>query len=238
MRSSQIAQLYPHAPLAQGVACAFDFQSQIGTTVFDVSGNGNNGTWQGTLGSQWGPGKIGGGGVFNGIAYVVMPHVFNVSSTPFSLSAWIFPTATTEDPIIDDWSGLGGGFSFRFEVLSGQLSLQLRIPGNTDIFTGGLLSGGSIVPNQWQLVVATWYPLTKTGSIYINESLVASQVSTQSTVAILNTTNAWNIGRKQDSNTIFAGVVDEPTIWKGRALTPNDVQTLYAGSQGKAYPFT
>jgi arabinan endo-1,5-alpha-L-arabinosidase len=235
MRAHQVPILGQHSQLAQGIVACNDFKLGIGPNVPDVSGNGNTGVGQGTLGSQWGRGKIGGGGAFNGVGYVVIPHLCNISATPFSVSAWLLPTSTTQSPIFEDWSGLGGGFAFQFVIASGKLSLQLRNTVAADIFTTGL-AGGSVVTNQWQHAAFTWNPLTKTGSLYLNGTLVAAQVSGLSNVALLNTTNVWNIGRKQDSNTVFPGSLDEVAIWP-RALTANDVAILWANGQGKAYPF-
>jgi hypothetical protein len=60
---AEVKALYEYAP---GPVAYYNFEEGVGTTVYDRSGNGNNGVWQGTLNTHYGVGKIGKAGNFNG----------------------------------------------------------------------------------------------------------------------------------------------------------------------------
>lgn len=235
MRSAQIAQLYPRSPLAQGVAASYDFQTQIGSTVFDVSGNGNNGTWQVALGGLWGPGKISGGGVFNGtnsfIALALKSLLQFSGDVPFSVSCWIKPTSAALSTLSTIWSlttpGQPTNTSLGLFATSGG-SLGLDVGGGSFIVGTPV---NSVIAGVWAHVVAIKSVIPKRLQIYINNQLVVSGIAPTFNIQ----PNAAAIGA-WSSSLFWSGGVDE-VIWHTYALTPNDVAQLYAGGQGKAYPF-
>lgn len=85
----------------------WDFEEGSGSTVYDRSGNANNGTWNGTGSPHWTNGKYGKAGNFNGSDdYVQANDATNLDlSSAFTLSAWINPTTTNTQAII--YKGLG-----------------------------------------------------------------------------------------------------------------------------------
>ena len=83
------------------------FDEGSGTTAFDSSGNGNNGTLQGDL--KWVTGKIGGALEFNGTDSIIdIPYSPNMTpSEGTTMSAWVFPTDTTRSCIVGQFQGYG-----------------------------------------------------------------------------------------------------------------------------------
>lgn len=85
-----------------------------GSSVADGSGNGNTGTWNGTLGSQWTPGVFGfSAGNFNGSDNFVdcgSPSNLGLSGNqPFTLCAWIKMTGLNLDGAVVAYGGAANG---------------------------------------------------------------------------------------------------------------------------------
>src|SRR5579864_8403855 len=69
----------------------WNFDEYAGTTVNDVSGNGNTGTWNGTGPVHWAPGKYGSAGNFNGTDdYVSLPLTASLKgASAITIAAWV-----------------------------------------------------------------------------------------------------------------------------------------------------
>src|SRR2546427_8380874 len=84
------------------------FDEGSGTTTYDRSGNGNNGTL--VNGPTWVPGVIGNALSFNGSNYVQIPdsQSLNITGNQFSISAWVNPRAQSNPfaDIVSKRSGL------------------------------------------------------------------------------------------------------------------------------------
>lgn len=86
---------------------------------------------------------------------------------------------------------------------------------------------------NWVMVTA----VLNTNGIYIytNSALCSSTLSAN--IIPSNPTYNFNIGAAGGFATrAFSGMIDEPAIWN-RALTTNEIQTLYNSGAGKQYPF-
>jgi hypothetical protein len=79
--------------LASGLVAYWKLDDASGTSAADSIGS-NTGTWNGTLGSQWTTGKIGGAGNFNGTNnYVDVGNSAAIKpQLPVTIAAWIYPT--------------------------------------------------------------------------------------------------------------------------------------------------
>jgi hypothetical protein len=219
--------------LAQGVVAAYDFQLGIGPNVPDISGNGNTGVWQGTLGSQWGAGKIGGGGVFNGTdnrVFLGTPQIFNGS---FSISTWVMIPGTVPTSQLAIFSCQRSLGNFYFLLLLVNKTPQVQLfdgTSNPTIDTIGTLS-----PNVFYNIVVTRDIVRKIVTIYSSAPGSTVRSFTDTTIA-QTTTNAY-IGSRIGSSAFFPGTIGQTIVWKDLAITPNDIATLYNLGQGKAYPF-
>ena len=94
----------------------WDFNEGAGSTVNDITGNNNTGTWNGT-GSHWTTGKIGKGGSFNGSDDYVNAGKIIMTSTS-TICAWIKLNTSSQDRAIvgqlDNtfWTNYGEGIKY------------------------------------------------------------------------------------------------------------------------------
>ena len=108
------------------------FEEGTGTTVNDISGNANTGTWNGT-GSHWAPGKIGGGGQFDGSSDFVNVGDSNDFDGDFTLEAWFKPTTLSGSQTIVGKGDDSTNNQYKIQLDSASLS----------VYFGGAGSGWS-----------------------------------------------------------------------------------------------
>jgi hypothetical protein len=197
-----------------GLVAAYPFSEGSGTTVTDVSGNGNNGT---ITNATWAAGKYGGGLQFNGTnALVTVPDAASLHlSGAMTLEAWVNPStvnARWRDVIYK------GNDNFYLEATSTSSSVP----------DAGMIAGGSHADafGTAALAVNTWSFLTETydGStlrLYVNAAQVASTAHTGS---IATSTNPLQFGGDSIYGQYFAGLIDEVRIYN-TALTAAQIQT-------------
>jgi hypothetical protein len=118
-----------------------------GTTWFDLSGNGNNGT---LVGNPTFSSEGGGSFIFSSGRYVQLPsNILNVGSEGFAIEAWIRPTTIpgTNSPIFMSESPFNSTY----------VSLSLNNTTGVGINIGGSISFHNIIPkiNEWAHIVGT-----------------------------------------------------------------------------------
>ncbi len=155
-----------------------NFNENTGSTVNDRSGQGNTGTWAGTLGNQWSIGKIGSAGNFNGIDNKVTLTNLTTSQTYFTVEAWVKPqvwgSSSDNQYIVDKdifCAITYNDFPFSLFVDGTGTTYTTRIGNGTD-FVGHIESKGGYAPNTWHHVVSRY-----DGSIfqlYVDGALASS----------------------------------------------------------------
>ncbi len=203
----------------QGLVGYWPFDEGTGTTAYDASGYGNNGTL--TNGPLWQTGSncetgnclkfYSAASPVNVLAPGVSPH------TTLTLTAWVDPTAypTERSTII---LGLGGYYLSLYSDGSVQTYWYGKTP------SGYFSSGGGTVPlNSWSFVAAVWD--SSSVSLYVNGSLT----SATSTTGSGNSSTVTNIGAENTSRQ-FNGSIDDVRIYN-RALSAEDIQDLYNETQ-------
>jgi hypothetical protein len=92
------------------------------------------------------------------------------------------------------------------------------------VWTG---SGGVIQANTWQHIAAVWDQEAQTGRVYLNGVLVYRTFvgKMPAELKMVQNNRPWNIGRKQDNNECFNGLMDELWVIKG-ALSGAAINTL------------
>ena len=98
------------------------------------------------------------------------------------------------------------------------------MPATTPVWTG---AGGAISANTWQHVAAVWDRESQVGRIYLNGALVYKAVvgKMPAELAMVRNARPWSIGRKQDNNESFNGLIDELWVIRG-ALPGSSIATL------------
>jgi Concanavalin A-like lectin/glucanases superfamily/PKD domain len=201
---------------ATSLVAAYSFNEGSGTTVTDVSGNGNHGT---ITGATWTTsGRFGKALTFDGVNdWVSINDAGSLDLTAgLTLSAWIYPTAT-----LTGWRTV-----IQKEHTSGAVyylhaSSSTNQPA-TGVFIGAerILSGGTRPPaNAWTHLAATYDGARQ--RLYINGVEVANRVQTGQ---IQVSSGRLRIGGNSIWGEYFRGRIDEVRIYN-RALTASDIQS-------------
>jgi hypothetical protein len=204
----------------------------IDDSAEDLSGNGNNGTYYGGMGTV-SDGSSGGSRAysFDGVDdYINCGNAFNPAAS-FSISYWInFDTFGTRMIISKNWNGtsepyisrLDSNGTFRFYTYSGATNTLY----------------GTTVSNPF--TTGSWACVTKvyngsTWAIYVNGSKVAETAQTQ---AAINNTADLYIGDTSVGGWNFDGLMDDIRFFD-RALTPTEITHLASarGVAGSPYGF-
>jgi len=202
----------------QGLVAAYSFNEGRGTTVIDVSGQGNFGT---ITGATWTlQGKFGSALSFTGSGNVIVPHSPTVNLTSsFTLSAWVKPTA------------LSGYQTILIKEITSGCSYWLQTNGNqvSSGFNNGsgcaehLTTTANLQLNTWSYLTAVFDEAANTYKIHVNGTLVSSQTETGT---IQPNTESLVIGQSGCSSCGYErwrGLIDEVRIYN-RALSPSEIQ--------------
>jgi hypothetical protein len=204
------------AAAANGLVAAYAFNEGAGTTVADVSGNGNTGTinratWTST-------GKHGSALNFNGTDAIVTINAspsLNVSAS-MTLEAWIYPTAQQSG-----WRTILQREVDAYFLNASNSTGNLR-PSGGGTFNGAVdyVGGPSANPvNTWTHVALTYNGTTL--QLYVNGIQVSSKAMSG---AIQTNSSPLRIGGNSPYGEYFNGRIDEVRIYN-RALSQAEIQT-------------
>src|SRR6187397_2292063 len=207
-----------------GLVGSYSFDQGSGSSLPDLSGNGNNGTISNATWSS--SGKYGNALSFNGTnSIVTIPDSNSLDLTNgMTLEAWVNPNAL--------------GSSWRTAVFKSQpndYAYSLYANTGTNVPSGNAVTGGSDHDQRGtsQLARNTWTHLAVTydGStlrLYANGTQVGSQAAAG---AISTSTGAVTIGGNNTWTEWFSGLIDEVRIYN-RALSTTEIQQDMAASIG------
>jgi hypothetical protein len=211
--------LFPATLFAQnpsGLVAAYGFNEGTGTTVSDISGNGNTGTASGTTWSA--TGKFGGALSFNGTSSRV--NVADSTSlrltTGMTLEAWVNPTATGtawRTVVLKEQSG-GLIYSLYANTDTSRPSGHVYIASEFD--TRGT---AAVALNAWTHLATTYDGATL--KMFVNGVQVSSKAVAGN---MLTSTGALRIGGNAIWGEYFSGLIDEVRIYN-RALSAAEIQT-------------
>jgi len=195
-----------------------------GTTAYDRSGNGNNGT---VTGATWAAGKYGSSLNFNGTSdYVtIVSEPFTASDANYTISLWAkwdtIPTSSNMRYI--SWGNSGGRYFYGYNYSSQKI----------DVGHGGSVT---ITPTDasYKPTAGIWeqWAVTNSGTTtkFYRNGVLVDTVTHASTGAI-STGSPVRIGRQYDTNTeYFDGQIDEVKIYN---YTRTPAQVAYDYNKGK-----
>jgi len=198
------------------LVAAYAFNEGTGTTVLDISGNGNNGTISGATWTT--SGKFGNALVFNGTgAQVAVPNSTSLRlTTGMTLEAWVFPTVA---PI--SWRAVID------KNVDGYYLMASTSQGNQPAAGGTWTAGNQNTIGPSVLAVNTWTHMAATFDgatvrLFINGVQVASQAQT---TLLTTTTGTLQIGGDSYPGEFFAGRIDEVRITTARSVPPRSRPT-------------
>jgi hypothetical protein len=213
---------------------SFNGPDLSGTTAYDRSGSGNNGTL--TNGPTITEGKIGQALSFDATDdYVDLgtPATFN-NIGPMTISAWQYvDTTASASNYIADKTSIGSVNYWDFSTIwsnpVGRISFDVK-------FSGGFLSrvaaGGSATNGQWQHILVTWDGSISASNVhmYVNGTEVSSYLTTTDGIGSRSDDSAINLtlGARQGVSVlgVLKGKLDEVRIYN-RALSATEVAALY-----------
>jgi len=214
------------------------FEEGEGTVTSDITGNGNDGTFNGSV--QWVPGYKGGGVRFDtaGERIVIGPLDPTAQNNAMTLAAWI------------NWEGKGHSIGQQ-GIIGKRLGWDpgTRVkwfwqtnPAGDLLFRADSANGGGgggfgwgnalLVPyaNEWTHVAVTWDNGTVTQ--YINAEAVGT-----GNITFIDTADATpvTIGCVDSTNNeTFVGIIDEARIYN-HVLAQEEIQTIMIGEFPNAY---
>ena len=200
-----------------------------GTTWFDRSGNGNNGTLVNGVGySGDNFGSLSFDGVNDYVNFGNNTTLYNAYDTTFTqeFAVRLISGASTSRTIfrVDDWSRISTGIS------TSSITFTIGYSSPVDSLT----YNSTINYNQWYLITTVWTKLN-TQQIYLNGILVAQRTPTISNyTGVTDTSGGANLGRGHTSpytSNINANIA----FFKhyNRALTPQEIQQNYNALKGR-----
>jgi len=196
----------------------------------ESSGNASDSVGSNTLtntSTTYAAGKINNGAVFDGsTSKLIKTSASGVSRTgtdEISVSVWVNPSRTS-----GQYQQL---VCNRDATLN--WALYMHTTGGEVSFHGSAQNKGTYVPTTsvWTHIVAT-VDSSSNLKIYANGTLI----DTITSFAYGSTTSAIGVGQISNGGEALLGSLDEAGIWN-RALTADEITTLYNGGSGNQYPF-
>ena len=204
------------------------FDNIQGTTVYDDSGNNNNGANTGAVQVD---GVIGKGFEFDSADVIFVNDNASLNNYDgLTLSAWAKPTISGGfDGIMDKYyyPNSCGVRQFLFAIWSTNRACFWMGYNNGSTAVSICTPTNSITINQWNHIVATWGRATNTMKIYLNGAQKATYTN-NSLNWTTNTNCGLQLGRYYvNSSYVFNGILDDLRIYK-QAYTQAQVEQLYA----------
>jgi len=208
--------------IASGTVGYWKLDESTGTTAYDFSGNGNNGSWNGS-GNHFTGGQIGGAGqvasTTNDYVSVGNPSVLNISGS-MTVSAWVNPTALFNE--IGFVTKYGSGYEWALRTAGGSSRPRFTVdnPNGTD---WNVDSTSTLSIGVWQLLTGVYDQSASKLYIYLNGTLTGMASSPASVSA---GTNLVLIGAQNRAGFNYTGSIDDVRIYN-RALSAAEVRTIY-----------
>ena len=216
-----------------GLSGYFRLGTPSGTLALDESTTGNHGTFanvsaygvKGATGSDFDTAVT-----FSGAAdsHVIAPDndAYDFGTGDFTVEAWIKRTAnpaTSEYIVGHDGNGAAGDWGFWQDATSGQC-LIFRLVGGSGISHNGGCSAG-FNDNRWHHVVFS-ADRDGSGTFYV-DGKASGEVNLSADTGNISSTSNLYIGDRTAPNTEWTGSIDEVAIYKGVALTADQVMEHY-----------
>lgn len=207
----------------KGLVGFWPFNDEPGGRVFDLSGNGNDGTRGGT-GTIWAPGKFGYATKLNGSDDYWDLGTKATLNTPYiTVVVWLKPddaTPATNIDIVHRENASAGTFLIRLGT-AGNFSSQFR-PEGDEGNPVQIATAEGLATLEWQQIVATYDGANF--NLFVNGQLKAT--AAQAGTIDVDSFTSYAIGRHPSPTNYFAGLINHILIFN-RALTLSEIALLY-----------
>lgn len=215
-------------PLSTGLVGYWSFDNNLGSTVYDGTINGNNGTLAGNSYVNTN-GKLGSATTYDGSGdRMSIPNRALFKIQNFTFSAWVKKSSTRWNEVVYLHQGNGWNVGWRIFVRSSSGPVTYSW-GNGSIFKGEVTtSSGVFSTNQWfHLAVVVDEGMYV--NIYINGVLKKRQLT--NAIGYSATTASYTAYGDSAGADGFTGSIDEIGFWN-RTLSAYDVNQLYNSGNG------
>jgi len=211
-----------------GLVLYLPFEEGTGTSVYDESPHGNDGTVYGTLsgtvyGASWVDGKYDKALGFDGDNdYVELSEPLTIFDKSFTVSMWVWADSTISGRwgiLLGDYNL--GGIDVNFEIVENG-KIRFYWAGNPD-----LRGTKTLETEKWYLITFVRDKDAETVKGYVNDEL---DINYSGAISDKTATVPHRIGRDaRTGDTAFGpGIIDDVRIYN-RALTEEEIQQLYQG---------
>ncbi len=197
--------------ITSGLVGYWKMDETAGTTAYDFSGSGNNGTLAGAVLPAPVSGQISGALSFNGTSSKINLGSVAVGANA-TITAWVKTTAGGEVPVFSNRTT--GTLYF------GMTSGKFFIYDNAATPSPSMVSNNAVNTNTWHHIA--WVSNGATSTMYIDGVLDKSQAQTR-----VGSTGVSNIGWDASNITeYFPGSIDDVRVYN-RALSASEVKSIY-----------
>ena len=220
--------------VTKGLVGQWKFDEDIGTTTYDTSGNGNDGTLYNAPGRLSSANCITGNCMsFNGTnQYVATVATTTVSSTDFSVVFWMKTPATGSNVnILQKGSSTFNTGGVGLEVRARTAKLEICVANGVGTCTRLSSTNSAIPANTWMQVAIIYNKTTGVTSVFKDGVFNASTTLVTGGFA---DTFPLNIGKGTDS--YFSGSLDDVRIYN-RVLSADEIKSLYESPVYNRYFF-
>ena len=223
------------ASLFTGMASAdlvahWKFDEGTGATVFDSSGNGNDGAFEGDL--QWVPGQLGGALEGNGSSDIIrVLHSASLDITDaVTVSLWLFGGTPPDQPISKgEWNA---SYGIRLDDQGGRLrEVNWRGRGPAAPAPGNSLNSVTALPEDEWVHVAVTFDVAASGNnqkIFINGIVDAENRSTTPLSSNTADVRLFAEGYANTNRFVFGGMLDDVRIYN-TALAESEIPAIMKG---------
>ncbi len=218
--------IQPGHELSDGLICALPMSEGSGTTLTDISGNGNDATLVNT--PTWGSGTLGPELSFDSASTErgTLPVDLDDGSGAFSVSTW-FKTANAVNAQTLAGRYVSGTDIRWFLALYADGSVHFRCCDSNLNVTYAATSLIAVRDDSWHMATGIFDPATGSCSIYVDGAF--GSATTGLTGATLNTAcvQVPDVGAFGGANWLFDGELGDIRMWN-KALTAAEVKRLYS----------
>lgn len=197
------------------------FDEVSGTTAADASGNGQSGALLNGLSFDIGSvaGTSGSALQFDGVDDAVRTEIGEIAGYPYTLSAWVKTTSTSNSTVAFLGDGSSGDKYTRIGMnAQGRAFLDVRNGSAATVY-----SSGAVNNNEWHLVTGVFESPTSS-KLYLDGALQATLANAPA-LPELNRFAAGALDRSTPADR-FAGALDEVRLYPA-ALTSAEVTAVY-----------
>jgi hypothetical protein len=198
-----------------------------GTTWYDISGKGNNGT---LINSPSYNSLYNGSFVFSGnYVNLVTATQLGIAEvfSPFSISLWFKTTATGERYIFDNYDGTNPNSAANISVRLDGGKIESHI---TTVGAAANQYGSDYNDDKWHNVVVTWRGDPQVESVYVDGVLLGT--ATKNLTGSFETDSAFRLGTRPAASSSYVGSLAVCAVYN-KELSIQELQQNYNALRGR-----